>query len=394
MDFGIFDADNHYYEAEDCFLRHADEKVKRHVRWLSDGKRRFMVFGRNIPVDIPNPTFNPVSKPGSLQGRLKQLERGERPAAGGEDWNELVPISPWYQDRDERLMMMDEQGLERAFLFPTLGQSCETMVTDEPDLLYRCFRAFNDWVDDDWGFSRDNRIYAPPVIPMMDVDRAVVELDRVIALGAKAVVLRSGPVYGRSPADPYFDPLWSRMHEAGLVVLFHAIAGPTPYPDGFKAMWTRPADDREYMATLQATLFPFERPAMDSLTALILGNFFGRFPNVKVAVIEMGGSWVPYLMHSLDHAGGIAERRVRAFGVQLTEKPSEIFKQHVWVSPFPEEDVVALTRAIGVDHVLMGSDYPHAEGTPTPADYAQCLDGLDDASIRKIMRENALSLVS
>jgi predicted TIM-barrel fold metal-dependent hydrolase len=148
------------------------------------------------------------------------------------------------------------------------------------------------------------------------------------------------------------------------------------------------------MATLQATLFPFERPAMDSLTALILGNFFGRFPNVKVAVIEMGGSWVPYLMHSLDHAGGIAERRVRAFGVQLTEKPSEIFKQHVWVSPFPEEDVVALTRAIGVDHVLMGSDYPHAEGTPTPADYAQCLDGLDDASIRKIMRENALSLVS
>jgi predicted TIM-barrel fold metal-dependent hydrolase len=394
VDFGIFDADNHYYEAEDCFLRHADEKVKRHVRWLSDGKRRFMVFGRNIPVDIPNPTFNPVSKPGSLQGRLKELERGERPAAGGENWNELVPISPWYQDRDERLMMMDQQGLERAFLFPTLGQSVETMVTDEPDLLYRCFRAFNDWVDDDWGFSRDNRIYAPPVIPMMDVDRAVVELDRVIALGAKAVVLRSGPVYGRSPADPYFDPFWSRMNEAGLVVLFHAIAGPTPYPDGFKAMWTRPADDREYMATLQATLFPFERPAMDSLTALILGNFFGRFPNVKVAVIEMGGSWVPYLMHSLDHAGGIAERRVTAFGVRLTEKPSEIFKQHVWVSPFPEEDVVALTRAIGVEHVLMGSDWPHAEGTPTPSDYAQCLGGLDDTSIRKIMRENALSLVS
>ena len=394
MDFGIFDADNHYYEAEDCFLRHADEKVKRHVRWLNDGKRRFMVFGRNIPVDIPNPTFNPVSKPGSLQGRLKELERGERPAAGGENWNELVPISPWYQDRDQRLMMMDEQGLERAFLFPTLGQSVETMVTDEPDLLYRCFRAFNDWVDDDWGFSRDNRIYAPPVIPMMDVNRAVVELDRVIALGAKAVVLRSGPVYGRSPADPYFDPFWSRMNEAGLVVLFHAIAGPTPYPDGFKAMWTRPADDREYMATLQATLFPFERPAMDSLTALILGNFFGRFPNVKVAVIEMGGSWVPYLMHSLDHAGGIAERRVTAFGVRLTEKPSEIFKQHVWVSPFPEEDVVALTRAIGVEHVLMGSDWPHAEGTPTPSDYAQCLDGLDDSSIRKIMRENALSLVS
>jgi predicted TIM-barrel fold metal-dependent hydrolase len=133
---------------------------------------------------------------------------------------------------------------------------------------------------------------------------------------------------------------------------------------------------------------------MDSLTALILGNFFGRFPNMKVAVVEMGGSWVPYLMHSLDHAGFITERTVTAFGVTLDERPSEILKRHVWVSPFPEEDVVALTHAIGVDHVLMGSDWPHQEGTVAPADYVQCLEGLDDESIRRIMRENALSLIS
>jgi predicted TIM-barrel fold metal-dependent hydrolase len=394
MDFGIFDADNHYYEAEDCFLRYADEKVKKHVRWLSEGKRRFLVFGNSIPQAIPNPTFNPVSKPGSMHARLRALEGGDRTDASGEDWTKLEPISPTYRDRDQRLMLMDQQGVERAFLFPTLGQSIEPMVTDEPDLMYRCFRAFNDWLADDWGFDHDDRLYAPPVIPLMDVERGVTELERVMEMGAKVVCLRAGPVYGRSPADPYFDPFWSRINEAGILVAYHAVGGPVPYPDGFKAMWYRPADDREHMATVEATVFPFERPAMDSLTALILGNFFGRFPNTKVAVVEMGGSWVPYLLHSLDHAGGITKRTVTAFGTRLEERPSEIFKRHVWVSPFPEEDVVGLTEVLGVEHVLMGSDFPHAEGTVTPADYAECLEGLDEASIRRIMRENALALVS
>jgi predicted TIM-barrel fold metal-dependent hydrolase len=408
MDFKFFDADNHYYEAEDAFLRHADAKVKKHVRWLVDGKRRYLAFGNNIPADIPNATFNPVSKPGSMHERLKALEAGaaapqvatsmgESVMARGGDLSGLsrglVPISPEYRDREMRLARMDEQGVEKAFMFPTLGQSVETMVTDEPDMMYRVFRAFNDWVADDWGYHYGDRIYAPPVVPMMEINGAVAELKRVIEMGAKAVCLRSGPVYGRSPADPYFDPFWSIINETGTLVGFHALAAPTPYHGGFKAMWNRPADDTAHMKTVELTIFPFERPAMDSLTAMILGNMFGRFPNLKVAVIEMGASWVEYLMHSLDHAGGITERRVTAFGQALADKPSEILKEHVWVSPFPEEDVVRLTRVIGVDHVLMGSDWPHAEGNVQPADYEECLEGLDDNAKRRIMRENALELV-
>jgi hypothetical protein len=244
MDFEMFDADNHYYEAEDAFLRHADEKVKKHVRWVSEGKRRYLLFGDRLPSAIQNATFTPVVKPGSLHLLLKELEAGGRPnagiggtrpeggsmteMAGMSRTRELVPISPAYRDRETRLMTMDEQGVERNFLFPTLGQSCETMVSDEPDMLFRCFRAFNDWVNDDWGFNYEDRIYAPPVVPMMEIGGALKELQRVIDLGTKAVVLRSGPVYGRSPADPYFDPFWSLINDSGTLVLFHAIAGPSP----------------------------------------------------------------------------------------------------------------------------------------------------------------------
>jgi predicted TIM-barrel fold metal-dependent hydrolase len=64
------------------------------------------------------------------------------------------------------------------------------------------------------------------------------------------------------------------------------------------------------------------------------------------------------------------------------------------VSPFPEEDVIGLTHLIGADHVLFGSDWPHAEGTEQPGDYARYIEKLGEADRRKVLRDNALSLLA
>ena len=85
----------------------------------------------------------------------------------------------------------------------------------------------------------------------------------------------------------------------------------------------------------------------------------------------MGGTWVPYVLHALDHAGPLLTRDVHAFGTVLAGRPSDVFKERIWVSPFPEEDVLALVAALGANHVLMGSDWPHPEGSPTPASFAE-----------------------
>ena len=74
--------------------------------------------------------------------------------------------------RDERIECMDEQNLERMFIYPTIGFSCEHLFVDDWDLLYDFFHAFNAWVDEDWGFNYQNRIYSPPLIPMADVHRS------------------------------------------------------------------------------------------------------------------------------------------------------------------------------------------------------------------------------
>ena len=172
VDFTAFDADNHYYEATDAFTRHLDPAFrKRAMQWAQiDGKQRLLVGGR-INRFIPNPTFDPVSKPGALD----EYFRGRNPEGSDirELFGELEPIRPAYRDRDERLKVMDDQGLTGAFFFPTLGVGMEQPLLDDPPALVAAFRAFNRWLDEDWGFAYQERIFAAPYLTLVDVDQAV-----------------------------------------------------------------------------------------------------------------------------------------------------------------------------------------------------------------------------
>jgi len=399
MDYLMFDADNHYYEPDDCFTRHGDEVVKRYVTWVAEGRKSHLLFGNTRtndfknPNSVMNPTFSRVARPGAFHDALNAIEKGAKPSLGAL-YGELEPLQSVYRDRDERLMAMDEQGVERIMLFPTLGLTVEGYMANEPELMYRVMHAFNLWLDDDWGLNRDGRIFAPPVVPMLTAEGATAELDWALSRGARAITIQPGPAYGRSPADTYFDPFWARVNESGVLVAYHAAGGPTSYDSVFQQQWAKEPSDRVYLDTFRRNLIPFERPIMDTAQALILGNLFGRFPDIRVASIEMGGTWVQYLLHGLDHSGPLLTRHVEAFGTVLEDRPSDVFRERFWVSPFPEEDVVGLAHLIGSDHVLMGSDWPHPEGTPTPVDYVSCLDGLESAGIRRIMRDNAMELLA
>jgi predicted TIM-barrel fold metal-dependent hydrolase len=102
---------------------------------------------------------------------------------------------------------------------------------------------------------------------------------------------------------------------------------------------------------------------------------------------------VEYCLYTLDHAGGLVSRHIEAYGQIVKDRPSDIFKNHVWVSPYPEDDIPRLVDVIGADRIVAGSDWPHLEGTPTPLDFAATLNKLDTASVRKIMRDNGLELL-
>jgi predicted TIM-barrel fold metal-dependent hydrolase len=396
-DFKIFDADQHYYEAEDCFTRFASERMKseKFVRWLTeaDGKRkRLFVGGREANV-IGNPTFNPVAAPGVYHETLKNLDVAQDRSAMA--YGQLEQIRPAYRDKDVRLGVMDEQGVEKTLMFPTLGVTIEGFTSEDVLLQHDAFHAFNRWLEEDWGFAYQGRIFAAPYIIMRDVDLAIQELEWVLKQGARLITIRPGPAYGRSPADPYFDPFWARVEEAGMLVTYHAFEGPSLSHDGFRQQWAAPPRPwRKEDSLLEHVLANVDTSIMDTLCALVLHNLFGRFPRLRVATIEMGCGWMPYLIHRLDRAGGLLNRKISAFGGTLDGKPSEILKRHVWVAPFPEEDVEALVGQIGAHRVLMGSDWPHAESLPRPRDFVECVAGLGEADKKAIMRDNIAGLIA
>ncbi|HEY2213463.1 MAG TPA: amidohydrolase family protein, partial [Acidimicrobiales bacterium] len=74
----------------------------------------------------------------------------------------------------------------------------------------------------------------------------------------------------------------------------------------------------------------------------------------------------------------------------FASNPIETFREHVWVAPFYEDDLAGLKESIGIDRILFGSDWPHAEGLSEPSDFALDLrrNGFNEIEIRQIMDEN------
>jgi predicted TIM-barrel fold metal-dependent hydrolase len=385
LEYPAFDADNHYYEALDAFTRHMDPKLaRRAVQWaVIDGRPRLLV-AEKINRFIPNPTFDPVAKAGCLDAFF----RGENPA--GLDirtaFGELEPIRPAYRDREARLALMDQQGIEGCLLFPTLGVGIEHPLRHDADLTHATLHAFNQWLDEDWGFAWRERIFAAPMLSLMDVEKAVAELEWVLARDARVVHLRAAPVPGakrRSLGDPCFDPFWARVNEAGITVAFHA--GESGYGE-YASHWGEAEDLEAFAGGPFRSVTQTDRAIYDAMAALIVHGVFHRFPNLRVCSIENGSDWVAGLLRKLKKA---ERMNVRAF----REPPVDSFRRHVSVAPYYEEDVSALAEAIGIENVLLGSDFPHAEGLAEPLSFLDELEGFTPADVRLVMRENGLRLV-
>src|SRR3546814_3634318 len=139
-----------------------------------DGRRRLLVGG-TVNSYIANPTFDPVAKPGSLfdwyRGNPKQQQITEA-------FGELEPLRPEYQDREVRLKVMEEQGLAGMLLFPTQGVGVEHALRDDPEACHSVMPGFNRWLDEDWGYRFEDKMYAVPYIPLLDPVAAAEEIGR------------------------------------------------------------------------------------------------------------------------------------------------------------------------------------------------------------------------
>jgi predicted TIM-barrel fold metal-dependent hydrolase len=386
LDCPVFDADNHLYETQDALTKFLPDRYKGAVDYVDVRGRTKIVIRGQISEYIPNPTFEVVAKPGAMEDyfRIGNPEGKSR----REIFGEPMRSPSAYREPAPRLELMDEQGIDRALMFPTLASLVEERMRDDPELIHAVVHALNQWMYETWQFNYEGRIFATPVISLPIVERAIEELEWVVERGAKAVLVRPAPVPGfrgsRSFGLPEFDPFWEKVVEHDILVGMHS--SDSGY-ERYINEWL--GGDSEYLpfAPNSFGMHAHWRPIEDAVAALACHGALARFPQLKVAVIENGSSWVRPL---LENMADLYKKMPQDF----LEDPVVAIKRNISISPFWEEDLGALAELVGVDNVLFGSDYPHPEGLADPASYADELAGLPEESIRKIMGGNLARLMN
>ena len=381
----VFDCDEHYYEPLDAFTRHCPKLwAARTVQIATINNRTRMIVGGKLDETVTNPRFDPIVKPGVMADYFRGNKAG-KPLS--EYLAEREPLPAYYRDRDARIRKMDEQDVERIWLLPSLGMGIEEGLQYDVPAAAAAFKAFNRSLLDDWGYNSLDRIYTAPYLAFGDVGAAVAEVEHGLANGARLFVVRPGAVYTAdgwlSPGNPRFDPIWARLAEAGVPLVPHVAevggAGLEKYTEHRGNIIGGVAPPLEIAVG-------HDRAIGNYLGALVCDKLFERFPALKVASVENGAEFLPLLLAGLNRAGF---QRPGYFA----SDPVQQFKEHIWVAPFWEDNLLEVVGYLGADHVLFGSDYPHPEGLAEPRQYEKVVAELDDGeSARKIMWGNTAAL--
>jgi predicted TIM-barrel fold metal-dependent hydrolase len=392
LPYKMIDADEHLYECDDCFTRHlpkrflSEGRAVHIVRAPGEAQGRVFIGNQKVSFFGRNPC-DATGRPGALLDYYKNKDRHGSGNMLFHDGMIKAGDLPPSCDRRARIAWLDAENVEAAIMLPTIEVGIEYQLSKDVEALTANLTSYNEWLHEDWGFGGDGRIFSVPCLSLLDIDWAVKELEKNLARGARLVHLRAGPVHGRSPADPRHDAFFARCQEAGAAVAFHL--GNSGETDYYSSMWGESANPptHRFSPFQRATCFG-DRAISDTLLALITHNLFGRFPRLTVVSIEFGSEWVVPLIKKMDRAAKMCGPKDWPFGV-VKERPRDIFRRHVKVAPYPEDDIVGLARLIGAEAVLGGSDWPHPEGVASPVEFKDHIkEGLSEAEIRLIMREN------
>ena len=389
LGYPVFDVDNHMYETPAALTSHIDPRFKGVIDYVEvNGRTKIAVKG-NVSEYIPNPTFEKVAAPGAQAEYFKSGNPDGK--SRREIMGKAILSPPAYREPGPRLELMDEQGIDRALMWPTLASLVEERLRTDPEAIHAVVSALNRWMDEQWTFDFDGRIFATPVITLPIVDKAIAELEWVLERGAKIILVRPAPVPGpngmRSFALPEFDPFWERVQAADIVVGMHSSdSGYQRYMNDWEGV-TDEFQPFVGQTGFGAIVGHSSRAIIDTAASAIGHGMCTRFPKLKIALVENGSGWVRGLLEAMEYAYVMAPNA-------FDEHPVEVFKRNIYVHPFHEENPRGLADLVGVDHVLFGSDYPHPEGIADPITFVDDLVGFDQADIAKIMGGNLARIMN
>jgi predicted TIM-barrel fold metal-dependent hydrolase len=380
LGYPVFDADNHLYETTEALVKFLPREYRGLIRYIDvdmngDGRiKQRLAINDRIAGIIPNPTFSRVAPPGGQSNDPKQRRS-------------IAPSTAFF-DPDSRLRLMEEFGIDKALLFPTLAGTVEPYLSDAVPAIPVFVHAFNQWLREHWSFNYQDRIYSAPIISLAILPDAISELEYVLDQGAKAIWVAPTPSTGltgvRSFALPEFDPFWKVVEEADVLVAMHQtlwrIERPSDAWNGTAAASTRSVFENAASPAFELLAAP--EPALaDALASLIGHGLATRFPMLRFAPVEF----------RMDPLADFVLRLQRAYEdapLLFDEDPYEVLRRNVFIHCFQDTNPRQTIDLMGVDHVMFGSDFPHVEGMNDPLAYADRLAHLSPEDQAKVMGGN------
>ena len=277
---------------------------------------------------------------------------------------------------DVWLSFLDDCGIERTVLFPTVGLSAG-LIQDRDWAVTIC-RAYNSWLHGQY-VQRSPRFLAAALLPVQDVDAAVQELRRAVTeLGFPAGLLPAVTGLHKAYGDRDFWPLYAEAERLDVALTVHGGSGQRLGLDHLPTFIETHTLDHPFALMIQ-------------LCSMVYHGVFEAFPRLRVAYLEAGCGWMPYMMDRMDEE---FERRGKKWAPTLTKPPSEYLRGgQVYVSVESEERTLPyVLELFGEDHIFFASDYPHererAHYLHDIPDFSERPD-ISDSAKRKILADNA-----
>lgn len=333
----------------------------------SDGTELWEYEGRTYPQIGLNAVVGRPKDEWSMEpARFDEMRRG--------CWDPLA-----------RLPDMDLDGVWASLCYPSLIAGFAGTVfsqSDDPELGLACMRAWNSWHLEEWVGVAPER-FIPVQIPWLgDPHVAADEVRANAARGFKAVSFVENPVDLGLPSlhTGHWDPLFEACAETGTVVCLHCASS------GWSASRSPGAP-----LELLTTLFPVN--ALVTAADWLWSGVPVRFPDLAICLAESGIDWVPMLINRIDYVMDHSASGASAW-VDLSHHPTEVLRRNFWFSVIDLTSTLTLRHEIGVENIVLESDYPHADSTwPETRQRAEkALAGLPEDEVRQICWANASAL--
>jgi predicted TIM-barrel fold metal-dependent hydrolase len=253
------------------------------------------------------------------------------------------------QDPHARLKDMDDQGVAADVIFAG-GQNDELLPFDtstEPELQRIGYEIYNRWMRDFVSVAPE-RLIGVAQITFDDIGSAVAQVEQAKEDGFRCINFPA-PRRGLLPyTERDYEPFWRACSDTGVVLNTHGGGGDRGY-------WSGPG--ARFAARAEGQFF-----ARRALWGLIFGGVFERYPKLTFVLTEQMASWVPQTLSQLD---GIYRDSIGQYvdlARDLPHSPSEYWRHNVYIAnSFMSQTEAGLREQIGVDRIMYGTDYPHAE---------------------------------